>query len=88
MQLSSSAQGMRSGEGWGSGPASPFLTEYQKGESRQRVQGGGAVPSDHICGGWAPSRQGNITRQSSHPLALHLQALLPHLPPPLLLRSH
>lgn len=99
VQLSSSAQGMRSGEGWARvQPLSYPPAECQKGESRQWVQGAGDVPSNHFCGGqapfpsrvWAgPSRQGNITRQSSHPLALHLLALLPpHLPLPPLLRSH
>lgn len=103
MQLSSSAQGMRSGWGEGgcSGPAS-LLSSDRMPEGRKQAMGARmrgmflpatfveeGPPFPAVCLGRAPSRQGYVTRQSSHPLALHLLALLPlHLPLPPLLRSH
>lgn len=98
MQLSSSAQGMSSGMGWGLGPASILPSSRMlEGRAGNGCKGEGMfLPTTFVedgspfpaGSGQGPSRQSNITHQSSHPLTLHLQALLPHLPPLPLLRSH
>lgn len=62
--------------------------QWEWGVASKPLLWGKAPFSDRVWGR-APSRQGNITHQSSHPPALHLLALplpLPLRPPPL--RSH